>query len=1112
MRSLTWSAVSTLPFGPARLASPSLGARRQFITQRIGLHAFPNDGSSTAPDDSHINSCSLPPGPSGAPPDLPSKDERPAGAGIPEKPAKPVDKSNYGSASRRAGRNIKKPADIPPCHLPESFIKKNVLMGIRERYDKAESYLSSLNEESVKEAAQELPPIVDTIYRRILLCNAFREAYPSVWLEILLMVKAGLAHPASSYADAPFSAKPHLVLHCPVEGSLEFLDSLIMTLASIFKADVINLDAQDIAEIGGRYLDEPGMSPNESLSCLSYDVYASPDDEHPGTPDSTGEEDTEVAEYKPDPRRPASLIKAFLMPNIVSMFKGKTTLNTQEQHQDAGQPAMETRIKDSMWEMKAATFIDTLLRACDTSRAMNEKSRIDLKGTSTPSPTEKSPNKQGSSPEQGIIEAEGPPVVPPPVIVVVHDYPVICDTEVGGKIMDALHDALHERRVEGKRFLLIGTCTANDHRLAGSRPGGSRRLWDLETGPTASVLVPATEGMKKRFTVHRAGEIVAINIRHLQDMIRRLAGDPKQVSRIVSELSGTFTRMASDELGNHIWSADQVHRVASVAIGWMGLQERDMSGSDIEDAITITRTSNKAKSKWVSEVDKKEQRRRKSDKQKSQVFNKKEMDSKMIQGKLRDQCNKHEKKLLHGVIDASSIRTTFSDIRAPKETIETLKTLTSLSLLRPDAFTYGVLATDKITGVLLYGPPGTGKTLLAKAVAKESGATVLEVSGADLNDMWVGEGEKNVKAIFTLAKKLTPCIVFIDEADAILGSRGGPSNRVSHRELINQFLREWDGMSELSAFIMVATNRPFDLDEATLRRLPRRMLVDLPTEKDREEILKIHLKDEILNSEISLSKLAVDTPLYSGSDLKNLCVAAALACVREEYDTANASSKAAPVTDELESSTTSSPQVPSTTSQSIPSPPERGPLASAPEPLAPTPLSLPFLSKDPLPKSHLGLPSRALAAVSRTLSGFHEPLASVSNFVNSSSKPHFPPSSSRSTTGADSAHPQPSISRSHPTDTSPTSSSSSNPAKNLITPPKRILFPRHFARALEEISASVSDDMRSLTQIKKFDEKYGDRSGRRKKLGGGYGFGTLDRKEREKMKESDGRVRLGTPT
>jgi SpoVK/Ycf46/Vps4 family AAA+-type ATPase len=139
-----------------------------------------------------------------------------------------------------------------------------------------------------------------------------------------------------------------------------------------------------------------------------------------------------------------------------------------------------------------------------------------------------------------------------------------------------------------------------------------------------------------------------------------------------------------------------------------------------------------------------------------------------------------------------------------------LKTLTSLSLVRPEAFSYGVLATDKLSGLLLYGPPGTGKTMLAKAVAKESGATMLEVSGAEIYDMYVGEGEKNTKAVFSLAKKLAPCVIFLDEADALFGSRGSASNRTSHRELINQFLKEIEGIDDPAAFIMVGKSRTFD--------------------------------------------------------------------------------------------------------------------------------------------------------------------------------------------------------------------------------------------------------------------------------------------------------------
>lgn len=247
--------------------------------------------------------------------------------------------------------------------------------------------------------------------------------------------------------------------------------------------------------------------------------------------------------------------------------------------------------------------------------------------------------------------------------------------------------------------------------------------------------------------------------------------------------------------------------------------------------------------------------------------------------------NEYEKRISSGQINKENLRITFADVHVPKDTISALKLLTSLALVRPDAFAYGVLASDKIPGCLLYGPPGTGKTMLAKAVAKESGANMLEVSGATINDKWVGESEKLIRAVFTLAKKLSPCVVFIDEADSLLANRS-MFRRASHREHINQFLKEWDGMEETNAFIMVATNRPFDLDDAVLRRLPRKLLVDLPLKDDREAILGLLLKDEKLDSSVSLKDYAERTAYYSGSDLKNVCVAAAMAAVEEENQAA----------------------------------------------------------------------------------------------------------------------------------------------------------------------------------------------------------------------------------
>jgi SpoVK/Ycf46/Vps4 family AAA+-type ATPase len=181
-----------------------------------------------------------------------------------------------------------------------------------------------------------------------------------------------------------------------------------------------------------------------------------------------------------------------------------------------------------------------------------------------------------------------------------------------------------------------------------------------------------------------------------------------------------------------------------------------------------------------------------------------------------------------------------------------------------------------------YLQPGTGKTFLAKCVAKSGGARFMNIALSDVFDKYVGEGEKNVKAIFTLARKLSPCVVFVDEVDALFGRRKGDTF-ASRREVMNEFMGEWDGIGggNGGVIIMSATNRPFDLDDAVLRRMPRRILVDLPNEEARGKILAVHLKDEQLHSSVSLADLAKRTELYSGSDLRNMAVSAALASVKE---------------------------------------------------------------------------------------------------------------------------------------------------------------------------------------------------------------------------------------
>ncbi|KAK3819307.1 MAG: P-loop containing nucleoside triphosphate hydrolase protein [Linnemannia gamsii] len=257
-----------------------------------------------------------------------------------------------------------------------------------------------------------------------------------------------------------------------------------------------------------------------------------------------------------------------------------------------------------------------------------------------------------------------------------------------------------------------------------------------------------------------------------------------------------------------------------------------------------------------------------------------------------EDCNRYERKLLGSIVDPNMIKTTFKNTITPAETVNALQTMITLPLIRPQLFSQGLLQNEFLSGLLLFGPPGTGKTLLAKAVAKESGARMLEIKASDIFDMYVGEGEKNVSAVFSLARKLSPCVIFLDEVDSIFRARGlggssggGGGGHSSQREILNQFMVEWDGLRSSGQnngiVVMASTNRPFELDDAVLRRLPRRILVDLPSEQARERILNVYLGQETLDAGVDVKELAKKTALFSGSDLKNLCVSAALASVRE---------------------------------------------------------------------------------------------------------------------------------------------------------------------------------------------------------------------------------------
>jgi len=187
-------------------------------------------------------------------------------------------------------------------------------------------------------------------------------------------------------------------------------------------------------------------------------------------------------------------------------------------------------------------------------------------------------------------------------------------------------------------------------------------------------------------------------------------------------------------------------------------------------------------------------------------------------------------------------------------------------------------------GVLLYGPPGCGKTMIAKATAREAGCRFINLEVSSLTDKWYGESQKLASAVFSLALKLQPCIIFIDEVDSFLRSRNTHDHEATAM-MKAQFMSLWDGLisaQSVDVIIMAATNRPHDVDRAILRRMPCRFHIDLPDKQQRTDILKIIIQNEKLCEDVELDALADITEGYSGSDIKEFCRVAALQRLRSQ--------------------------------------------------------------------------------------------------------------------------------------------------------------------------------------------------------------------------------------
>lgn len=890
-----------------------------------------------------------------------------------------LEQKSRGRLSARSLRlnRQKQPEGLPPVVLPDWFWNNVKLVGELPKTGSLSVYYptnvivseTASTAETDREATEKMSYVTKSILECDLPTEAKYSMHVDIYKEILASIRAGFKIRPSQAVDSKNVVRPVLHLECPKFGGISYLDSVIETISTKLEADLICIDPVDIAQILGPYIDENIAWTPAKASLLGYETSRFSGKLEDYTKGSTqiaeDMEGVEEEEMNGSMGKKASPTLAFTASNsaeaqkklsaIFSRIKGSLTqaLDKSRRSSDVmmpmtsfadpnfsatssgNPPFSNVKPNNEQWnELKTTALLEALVAGADSKRASG--------------PASESANTDSSVPRDLIIQ--------------VREYKDLTKTFVGCNIIDKLRTVVTKRWQSGRNVIMVGTSSWEQARLGLTSSGIMQTQSDIFEGDKRTIFVTPDRKPELDAAFESDDKLRnrTLNIRHIEDMVMKLAGDTSINVDINKNLDSDW--VASAGLDDAVWHYPRVQRLATTILG-LGDNPEIIDGPTFRKAEQLLSESDNAKFSWgvaeakdefgdidrvVDEIN--------ASPGKTTITTKDRLKQ------IRKTCTSHEMKLLGGVVIPSDIHTKFEDVHAPKETVEALKTLTSLSLTRPDAFTYGVLATDRMPGLLMYGPPGTGKTLLAKAVAKESGATVLEISGAEVNDMYVGEAEKNVRAIFSLAKKLSPCVVFIDEADAIFAARGDTKRSTAHREMINQFLREWDGMKDLSAFIMVATNRPFDLDEAVLRRLPRRLLIDLPVEKDRESILKIHLKEEILDDSVSLSDLAKNTPYYSGSDLKNLSVAAALACIREENEMAARHEGETPYT----------------------------------------------------------------------------------------------------------------------------------------YPEKRVLTKKHFDKAMEEISASISEDMSTISAIRKFDEKYGDRKGRRKKSAGlGFGGTTIPEKDSE---------------